>query len=149
MIEDDIYRTSSQYRLWSFTSASLTSLRASTNSLASDRVKAAIRRAQDQKTSISRGDAAPNGGVDENGVHNKEKSIDCLTVEEEGKLLRYYCEATLQTAENYRPRKLATNVWVGYILTLPNLKPAHKYTDPPQRRQRSNSSAASTSPTHP
>ena len=119
MIEDDIYRTSSQYRLWSFTSENLTSLRASTNSLASDRVREAITRSRDQKRPSKNGDgkdtARPNGAaVEESGMpmSEEQKNIDCLTVAEEGKLLRYYCEATMKTAEAYSPRRLPTNVWV-------------------------------------
>ncbi|KLJ05658.1 cyclin H, partial [Blastomyces silverae] len=45
MLEDDIYRASSQYRLWSFTEESLRSIRDNTNAVASERVRAAIRRA--------------------------------------------------------------------------------------------------------
>ncbi|KAK4692297.1 cyclin H, partial [Lecanoromycetidae sp. Uapishka_2] len=41
--EDDIYRASTQYRLWSYTQASLASLRATTNAGAAEGVRAAIK----------------------------------------------------------------------------------------------------------
>lgn len=46
MIEDTIYRTSSQFRFWSFTDDSLRSIRTKTNNYASDRVRAAIQRSR-------------------------------------------------------------------------------------------------------
>ncbi|OAX80866.1 hypothetical protein ACJ72_04794 [Emergomyces africanus] len=57
MLEDEIYRSSSQYRLWSFTEESLRSIRANTNAVASERVRVAIRRAK--KDVRSRQPAAP------------------------------------------------------------------------------------------
>lgn len=50
LTEDAIYRTSTQYRLWSYTPESLASLRQTTNKLAVDRVLAAIARANGQTT---------------------------------------------------------------------------------------------------
>lgn len=40
--EDDIYRTSTQFRMWSFAPESLSSLRATTNTAAAERVKSAL-----------------------------------------------------------------------------------------------------------
>lgn len=51
LTEDDIYRASTQFRLWSYTPESLASLRETTNKLAAERVLAAIART-DQKTAI-------------------------------------------------------------------------------------------------
>lgn len=83
LTEDDIYRTSTQYRLWSFTLESLASLRAATNSLATESVKAAIRNSQI-------GNEADNAA---------EKEIDCLTIEEEQKLVGFYCVKAMQVAD--------------------------------------------------
>ncbi|KAI9653356.1 MAG: hypothetical protein M1831_006061 [Alyxoria varia] len=44
LTEDDIYRNSTQYKLWSYTPEALASLRATTNKTASERVVAAIKR---------------------------------------------------------------------------------------------------------
>ncbi|RAL14412.1 TFIIH complex kinase subunit CCL1 [Aspergillus homomorphus CBS 101889] len=106
MIEDDFYRTSSQFRLWSFTAASLKSLRATTNSVASDRVRAAIRRAQEARrsaTSSATGTPAPDGDAGGSSSKAEEKPIECLTPEEEQQTVSYYCEQIIQLGENYKP----------------------------------------------
>ncbi|OGE56969.1 hypothetical protein PENARI_c002G00004 [Penicillium arizonense] len=104
MIEDDIYRTSSQYRLWSYTEASLQSLRATTNAVASERVRAALRRAREtQPSAASSAAGTPQPGSDVDGKSNEEKPIECLTPEEELVLVRYYCEKTLELGETYKP----------------------------------------------
>ncbi|KAL8787730.1 MAG: hypothetical protein Q9213_002050 [Squamulea squamosa] len=77
MTEDDIYRTSTQYRLWSFTPETLASLRATTNATAADGVRAAFRTLK----------------FDSEQDHNDE--IDCLSIEEEQKIISYYCLQTL------------------------------------------------------
>lgn len=96
MIEDEIYRSSSQFRIWSFTEQSLRSLRATTNALASDRVRAALRRAREARQS-SAAETPTAGEVGE------EKNIECLTPEEEQELVRYYCEKTVELGETYKP----------------------------------------------
>lgn len=105
MIEDEIYRSSTQFRLWSFTQDSLASLRSSTNALASDRVRAALRRARQTRQSAtpstagtptpSDAETKPEGGP--------EKEIECLTPQEELELVVYYCEKTLELGETYKP----------------------------------------------
>ncbi|PGH20366.1 hypothetical protein AJ80_03634 [Polytolypa hystricis UAMH7299] len=110
MLEDEIYRTSTQYRLWSFTPASLTSVRENTNAVAAERVRAAIRRAREEKRAkdgqqqqaIS-GSGAPNAGSGGGGGSGGEKDIECLTVEEELELVRYYCEKLMELADTYQP----------------------------------------------
>ncbi|RAH66046.1 TFIIH complex kinase subunit CCL1 [Aspergillus aculeatinus CBS 121060] len=113
MIEDDFYRTSSQYRLWSFTAASLQAQRATTNAVASDRVRAAIRRAQEARrsaTSSATGTAVPEveGSTSTSTSTNhpakaEEKPIECLTPEEEQQTVSYYCEQIIQLGEAYKP----------------------------------------------
>ena len=94
MTEDDIYRTSTQYRLWSFTRESLASLRSTTNASAADGVRAAI---QSQHTGQSATDAAKEGGNEK--LSGPAKEVDCLTVEEEQKLVGFYCVKSMQFAD--------------------------------------------------
>lgn len=94
MSEDDIYRTSTQYRLWSFTRESLASLRSTTNASAADGVRAAI---QSQRASQAASDTAH----DEDSYKRPDstKEVDCLTVEEEQKLVGFYCVKAMQFAD--------------------------------------------------
>ena len=102
MIEDDIYRSSSQFRFWSFTEESLKSLRATTNSIASERVRAALRRAREVRQSAASATGTPTTSEAE-GKGGEEKNIECLTPEEEQDLVRYYCEKTVELGETYKP----------------------------------------------
>ena len=99
LTEDDIYRSSTQYRLWSFTTDSLTSLRATTNATATEGVRAAIQNLRSQKT-----DGQPEA-----------VEVDCLTVDEEQRLVEYYCLKTMQFADFSH---LSTNVKVHYSFLL-------------------------------
>ncbi|CAL5871912.1 uncharacterized protein PFLUO_LOCUS6167 [Penicillium psychrofluorescens] len=107
MIEDDIYRTSSQFRLWSYTETSLQSLRANTNAAAIERVRTALRRAREaQQSTASSAVGTPitsQPGSESEGRGNEEKEIDCLTPEEELVFVRYYCEQLLELGETYKP----------------------------------------------
>ncbi|KAL3432142.1 cyclin-like protein [Aspergillus tetrazonus] len=105
MIEDDIYRTSSQFRLWSFTEETLRSVRQNTNRLASDRVRVALRRAREARQSANSSAAGtPNPNAsDGDSKTGEEKDIECLTPEEEQDLVRYYCEQIIQLGESYKP----------------------------------------------
>jgi cyclin H len=115
MIEDDIYRTSSQYRLWSYTKPSLQSLRATTNDVASQRVRAAIQRSRDARPSATPSAAGtPQPGSDGETKRPDEKEIECLTPEEELVLVTYYCEKTLELGDEYKP-PLPTMVRVSWI----------------------------------
>ena len=92
MNEDDIYRTSTQYRHWSYTEESLASLRVTTNLLATTRVKDAIKRKQlESNGAIKAGD----GGTKDIKLND----IDCLTVEEEQRLVDYYCTKAMELAD--------------------------------------------------
>lgn len=108
--EDELYRASTQYRLWSFTPESLTSLRHSTNVIATQRVRAAIKRARElPRLDDSASKKTSNGGaVDDekgdqkdqpDGATKKEKEVECLTVEEEQKLVGYYCVKCMDLAD--------------------------------------------------
>ncbi|KAL5342858.1 cyclin-like protein [Aspergillus crustosus] len=105
MIEDEFYRTSSQFRLWSYTEESLRSVRQNTNSLASDRVRVALRKAREARQSANSSAAGtPNpNGSDADSKPGEEVDIEFLTPEEEQDLVRYYCEQIVQLGESYKP----------------------------------------------
>ena len=90
LTEDDIYRSSTQYRIWSYTRDSLVSLRASTNAIAADGVRAAIRTNQEE-----------NQRNDGHGAQQLDtaEEVECLTVEEEQKLVGFYCVKTIEFAD--------------------------------------------------
>ena len=93
MTEDDIYRTSTQYRLWSYTEESLASLRSTTNELAVIRVKDAIQRVHLAKKE----ELEKQGEGSHNGLERGD--VDCLTVEEEQKLVSFYCVKAMELAD--------------------------------------------------
>ncbi len=100
--EDDIYRASTQYRLWSFTRESLASLRSTTNATAAEGVRAAIKNVRSHKTNpdtTARVDDAP-------------AEVDCLTIQEEQRMVGYYCFKTMQFADHF---KFGTNVKVFHV----------------------------------
>ncbi|KAF4637100.1 hypothetical protein G7Y89_g1004 [Cudoniella acicularis] len=95
--EDDRYRTSTQYRLWSFTPQSLHTFRTTTNQLAAERVREAVRRAREAR---SADDASGTDSRSASAV--PEGEVDCLTVEEELKLIAFYCRQTLQLGDHLK-----------------------------------------------
>lgn len=120
MTEDELYRASTQYRLWNFTPERLASLRASTNALAVESVKAAIERKRAAKqaastdVSATASDADGNGSGSGNGktVASKvDKEVQCLTSVEEKKLVDFYCSNVLKFAA-LPPLELPINVTV-------------------------------------
>jgi len=111
MTEDELYRTSTQYRLWSFTPEKLASLRSNTNAVATEHVKAAIKRKRESQSQFSSRDvsatpSAATSDAENNGISNGaggpvripkiDKEVECLTAEEEKKLIDYYCSNCLQ-----------------------------------------------------
>lgn len=118
MIEDEIYKASTQFRLWSFTKESLQSIRTSTNSVASERLRAAQSRAREAPRSITpstsgSGNLTPNPTDNEAKIEAAlTKDVDCLSAKEELIFVRYYCEQALELGDNYKP-PLPTMVRVG------------------------------------
>jgi len=111
MSEDERYRQSTQFRFWSYTTSSLASLRAQTNASAAQRVQAAVARAHAQKAGLSSADTSETDGkaaIPEGG------EVQCLTPEEEVKLLWYYCGRTLAMGDHLN---LPTEVKVDTPLT--------------------------------
>lgn len=117
MNEDERYRTSTQYRLWSYTPEALASLRATTNQVAAERVKAAIQRARASRAT-STSASAETSEAEQNGSTSRAVSLDlgtdinCLTVEEELKLLNYYCKKALELGDHL---KVPTDVKVRHL----------------------------------
>ncbi|KAI5801490.1 cyclin-like protein [Peziza echinospora] len=106
-MEDSLYKCSSQYLRWTFTPESLSTVRTATNAAASAQVKAAIQRARDRKKrkKVAGGDIF-GGALDTPGAESdgslggasEEKEIECLTADEELKLVRYYCKMIMEIA---------------------------------------------------
>ncbi|KAB8237571.1 TFIIH complex kinase subunit CCL1 [Aspergillus alliaceus] len=108
MIEDDFYRSSSQFRLWSYTESSLKSLRAATNANASERVRSALRKsrgAQQSATSSAAGTPAAHqiGSDADSKTGGEDAEVECLTPDEEHQLVRYFCEQIIELGEMYKP----------------------------------------------
>lgn len=104
--EDDIYRSSTQYRLWSFTKESLASLRSTTNATAAEGVRTAIGSLHAQKKKDATGNREDH---DTKSQLSSAPKVDCLTVDEEQALVGYYCLKAMQFADFY---PLPTNVKV-------------------------------------
>ncbi|KAK5130746.1 hypothetical protein LTR08_001691 [Meristemomyces frigidus] len=88
LTEDDLYRTSTQYRLWSFAPESLAARRRETHHVA-------IERARQYGASLTNGDdhGVETGAAIEAGY---------LTAEEELRLVQRYCEQTRTTSDHFK-----------------------------------------------
>jgi cyclin H len=89
LTEDDIYRTSSQFRVWSFSPESLAERRRRTHEIAIERI-------EDQRKKSNTNGASSNG---ENGTSHEEK-VDYLTEEEELRLVQRYCDMIRATNDH-------------------------------------------------
>ena len=88
LTEDDLYRTSTQYRLWSFAPEGLAAQRRETHRLA-------IQRARQYETSFTNeGLANPVGEIPDGD--------DYLTVEEELWLVQKYCEQIRSSSDHFK-----------------------------------------------
>ncbi|SZF03871.1 unnamed protein product [Blumeria hordei] len=96
--EDERYQMSTQYKLWSFTSEALLELRSNTNRVAAERVREAVRRSRTNQSLTTEGTIVQKTSVSDNPV--LEEEIDCLTVEEELKLVVFYCRQTIQLGDH-------------------------------------------------
>lgn len=84
LTEDDIYRASSQFRLWSFSPEKLATLRRNTHDLAVNRVRA-------QRTSSSNSNGAAVGN-----------DLAIVTEGEELRLVQRYCEQIRATSDHFK-----------------------------------------------
>ena len=134
--EDDIYRTSTQYRLWSFSPEALAALRKQTYDLAIERAGQYA-----GERVVQNGDSAINGVSQQNGDVDMD-TIECLTEEEELRLVQRYCDQVRSTSEHF---KWGVNVKVytpwGTMYSLYNANQLF-------RRLQYSTSSASTCPTH-
>ncbi|KAH6622286.1 cyclin-like protein [Boeremia exigua] len=99
--EDDLYRTSTQFRQWSFTTEQLAAQRAKTNLQATERVKLNVARQRAQRAHAADIDSTSgNSGIDGSGANTpnavtSDKDVDCFTVDEELTFLEEFCERTM------------------------------------------------------
>ncbi|KAI9746605.1 MAG: hypothetical protein M1818_000318 [Claussenomyces sp. TS43310] len=104
MNEDERYRTSTQYRLWSYTPEDLASQRAATTRTATERVRAAIQRIRASKASANGkdGEGVEDGSNDKPVSLPLQTEVNCLTPEEELKLVAFYCKQILDLADHLK-----------------------------------------------
>lgn len=99
MTEDEIYRASTQYRLWNFTPEQLQERRTKTNALAIHQTKGAFKRKRHLAAQLSSTDAsAATSEAEGNGTNGAARAevevdvdVDCLTPSEEQKLVAFLC----------------------------------------------------------
>lgn len=84
MIEDEIYRSSTQYRKWSFTPDQLAQQRKEANQYAAAKVRAAFQRVRATKNG-SKDDGENDDGAAGDG------DIETLTADEELKIVQWGC----------------------------------------------------------
>lgn len=101
LTEDDLYRTSTQFRQWSFTAEQLAAQRAKTNLQATERVKLNVARQRAQRAQTAEHDSTSgNSGIDGSGANTpnavtSDREVDCLTVAEERTFVEEFCERTM------------------------------------------------------
>lgn len=111
MSEDERYRTSTQYRLWSYSPDSLLALRSTTNRIAAERVREAVRRLREARALSSADTSEVENGQSTSAI--PEGEVDCLTVDEELKLVAFYCRQTIQLGDHLKvPTEV--KVWVYF-----------------------------------
>ena len=103
MIEDDIYRSSTQYRYWSYTVEALASLRHSTNELAAERVRAAFGRARTANKAQPGEDNEQLPGNELAQAQQPAQRIETLNVEEELKVVHWGCRKIIETGKVMNP----------------------------------------------
>ncbi|KAK5082633.1 hypothetical protein LTR05_006513 [Lithohypha guttulata] len=117
MLEDDTYRASSQYRLWSFTTEQLQDKRLETNRLACEKVQASFKRsrlagnlslvatAADDGHGIS-GPSSTTGTPEPSSKRADEfdGEVNPLTADEEQRMVQWGCEKILELQDTIFPR---------------------------------------------
>lgn len=114
-MEDAIYTTSTQYRLFTFTPKQLSELRHATNKAAAEKITESIKSA---RTAAALSSAAVSPGHSSNGVNDAvdDEEINCPTAEEELKLVAYYCVKCMQLSDHF---KFPSNVKVRFAFHPP------------------------------
>lgn len=106
--EDDLYRTSTQFRNWSFTASQLRTQRIKINQQATERVKANVARIRAQRAQDATENESLSSGV-ENGSGSNTPStgmqtateVNCLTADEEMKIVDEFCERAVALGSHY------------------------------------------------
>ena len=109
LTEDDLYRSSTQYRNWSFTRAQLAEQRLRINLQATERVKANLARVRAQRAQDADNDGATPSADKENASGSNTPisgmqtatEVDCLTAEEELKIVDEFCERAIALGNHY------------------------------------------------
>jgi cyclin H len=101
--EDDLYRTSTQFSHWSFTTKQIAAQRLKTNIQAAERVKANVARQRAQRLQQAESDSLSSGVENGSGANTPlldrsgdVKEVDCLTAGEELMIVDEFCERALQ-----------------------------------------------------
>lgn len=112
-MEDVIYTTSTQYRLFTFTPKQLSELRHATNKAAAEKITESIKSARTAAALSSAAAANVSPEHSSNGVGDAadDEEINCPTAEEELKLVAYYCVKCMQLSDHF---KFPSNVKVRF-----------------------------------
>lgn len=107
LTEDDLYRDSTQFRNWSFTSQQLAAQRLKTNLQAAERVKANVARQRAQRAQPVESDSLSSGVDNASGANtpnavSSDREVDCLTADEELKIVNEFCERAIKLGEHCR-----------------------------------------------
>lgn len=105
--EDDLYRQSTQLRLWSFTPQQIADQRQQTNRQATERVKANVARIRAQRLLDAENDAAASGVESGSGANTpnavtSDREVDCLTSDEELKIVNEFCERAIKLGDFFK-----------------------------------------------
>lgn len=148
LTEDDLYRASTQFRNWSFTAHQLSAQRAKTNAQATERVKANVARQRAHRAQHAETDSISSGVENGSGANTPnplaaDRDVDCLTADEELKIVDDFCERAIKLGDHCRfPFDVTVCLVYLQFTASANSNPLH-------RQHASNSSAASTSTTPP
>ncbi|KAF1915401.1 cyclin-like protein [Ampelomyces quisqualis] len=101
--EDDLYRSSTQCKHWSFTTQQIAAQRRKTNMQAAERVKANVARQRAQRLQQAESDSVSSGVENASGATTPlpdrgcaGAEVDCLTAGEELTIVNEFCERALQ-----------------------------------------------------
>ena len=102
LTEDDIHRTSSQFRVWSFSPESLAERRRRTHEIAIERIEGQRRKNNNNNNNNNNTNgASPSSSSNgQNGTSHEEEKVDYLTEEEELRLVQRYCDMIRATNDH-------------------------------------------------
>ena len=121
LTEDDLYRTSTQFRQWSFTAEQLATQRVKTNLQATERVKLNVARQRAQRAQTAEHDSTSgNSGIDGSGANTpnavtSDREVDCLTVAEEMIFVEEFCERTMALGAHCRFSDAAVATCIQFL----------------------------------